>query len=216
MSKPPTAPKAQREQAGRNWVRRAAIITAAQQVFLERGFDAASMHQIAVRQGGSKQTLYNYFPSKETLFVAVMLERGVRRLDPILDVFEGDLPPREALTRFARDFLGFATGDEALAFRRMSIAQGAASRLGTLFFENGPRRFWGRLADYLAQAMDAGTLRRADPWKASMHFQGLCEAGPFQRRLDGSLSELPAELIDEIADEAVDAFLRAYGAARDH
>jgi AcrR family transcriptional regulator len=41
-------------------------------VFLEAGFEAASMAQIAQRVGGSKATLYGYFPSKESLFVAAV------------------------------------------------------------------------------------------------------------------------------------------------
>ena len=48
--------------------RREAILVAAKQVFLEMGFDRASMDEIAARFGGSKATVYRYFGSKETLF----------------------------------------------------------------------------------------------------------------------------------------------------
>ena len=50
--------------------RRGAILDAAEKVFLEEGFAAASMSAIAARVGGSKGTLYNYFKSKEALFEA--------------------------------------------------------------------------------------------------------------------------------------------------
>ena len=55
---------------GRGDGRRQAILDAADEIFLEAGFQAASMAAIAARVGGSKGTLYNYFPSKEDLFLA--------------------------------------------------------------------------------------------------------------------------------------------------
>ena len=52
--------------------KRDTIVQAASEVFLELGFEGASMSQIAARVGGSKRTLYGYFGSKEDLFLAVM------------------------------------------------------------------------------------------------------------------------------------------------
>ena len=52
--------------------KRQAIIQAAAEVFREVGFERASMSDIRERIGGSKATLYNYFPSKEKLFFEVM------------------------------------------------------------------------------------------------------------------------------------------------
>src|SRR5512145_233681 len=52
--------------------RRQAIIEKAGEVFRAVGFDRASMSEIAANVGGSKATLYAYFPSKEELFIAVM------------------------------------------------------------------------------------------------------------------------------------------------
>ena len=51
--------------------KREAILEAASHVFLESGFEGASMAEIAARVGGSKATLYGYFGSKEDLFVEV-------------------------------------------------------------------------------------------------------------------------------------------------
>jgi TetR/AcrR family transcriptional regulator, mexJK operon transcriptional repressor len=62
---------------GRPSARRAAEISeairsAALQVFLTTGFDAASMDSIAVAAGVSKGTLYARYPSKEALFRSVL------------------------------------------------------------------------------------------------------------------------------------------------
>src|ERR1700761_2914102 len=55
--------------------RRKAILAIAREIFLTEGYAAASMSAIAARLGGSKGTLYNYFPSKEGLFAEFMRDQ---------------------------------------------------------------------------------------------------------------------------------------------
>lgn len=50
------------------------IIVAATEEFLIKGFDAASMHNIAERAEVSKRTLYKYYPTKEVLYHALIDE----------------------------------------------------------------------------------------------------------------------------------------------
>jgi len=190
--------------------KRRAILEAAKSVFLERGYGAASMSEVAARVGGSKQTLYSYFASKEDLFVAVMLEKGARMIDPLFDRFHDhrDLPT--GLGEFAIQFLRFIADPEIAAFRRIIYAEGAKSNLGQLFFENGPRRGWTRMAADFSRAMDEGRMRRADPWRAVGHFFALCEAGPVQRLMEGSVMSVTDPDLVEAAGAAVDVFLRAY------
>jgi AcrR family transcriptional regulator len=54
--------------------KRQAIIDVAAATFGELGFERTSMSEICTRLGGSKATLYNYFPSKEALFLEVMFQ----------------------------------------------------------------------------------------------------------------------------------------------
>src|SRR5262249_1795019 len=55
--------------------KRRQIMTGASAVFLDQGFDAASMGEIARKAGVSKGTLYVYFDSKEALFEAIVEEQ---------------------------------------------------------------------------------------------------------------------------------------------
>ena len=48
--------------------KRQQILDGARKVFLEHGFDGASMNDIVKAAGVSKGTIYAYFPSKEKLF----------------------------------------------------------------------------------------------------------------------------------------------------
>src|ERR1700720_5062913 len=50
-----------------------AILDNAYRLFRVQGFDGTSMADITSQVGGSKATLYSYFPSKEKLFVECMM-----------------------------------------------------------------------------------------------------------------------------------------------
>jgi len=52
--------------------KRNSILDAAAQAFMRNGYDNTSMDRIAELAGASKRTVYNYFPSKEELFSAVL------------------------------------------------------------------------------------------------------------------------------------------------
>lgn len=190
--------------------KRLAILEAAKSVFLERGYGSASMAEVSARVGGSKQTLYSYFASKEDLFVAVMIEKGATQVQPLFDILHENDNLAEAIHDFVVAFLRFITTDEVVAFRRIVYAEGAKSDLGKLFYENGPKQGWTRMAEDFEQAMDAGRMRRADPWTAVYQLHALCEAGPVQRLLEGSGGPIDEATLLVVADAATDTFIRAY------
>jgi AcrR family transcriptional regulator len=65
------------------------IIAAAHDIFHEKGYTDTKMSDIAVALGVTKPTIYNYFHTKENLFVAVA-EYERRKLEElILESFEG-------------------------------------------------------------------------------------------------------------------------------
>lgn len=66
----PSEVKADRRRRVPRAERERQMIDVAEQLFAERGYQAASMDEIAERVGVSKPMLYEYFGSKEGLFVA--------------------------------------------------------------------------------------------------------------------------------------------------
>ena len=50
----------------------AQVLEGARKVFMDRGYEGASVDEIARAAGTSKATLYSYFPDKRQLFEAVM------------------------------------------------------------------------------------------------------------------------------------------------
>src|SRR4026208_346391 len=73
MTESTEAPCLSRREARRR-DRRGAIIGVARRSFLNNGYAATTMSSIAAELGGSKGTLWSYFPGKEELFAAVLRE----------------------------------------------------------------------------------------------------------------------------------------------
>ena len=71
------------------------ILDAASKVFLERGFDGASIDEIAVEAHAGKPTIYARYPGKEALFSAV-LARKIRQTSRFVGPVAVDSRPRSA------------------------------------------------------------------------------------------------------------------------
>lgn len=194
--------------------RRQEILQAAADVFLEHGYEAGTMSEVARRLGGSKETLYRYFSTKQQLFAAVVREAAARHGRLIFREVSDSGDLAFDLGRLGRALLTFVASDEHLALRRAVIAEAGRSDLGKLYFEQGRRAALEPVADRLAKAMKQRRLRRADPWTAALHFRGLCQSGLYDLRLEGVVEALTPDEIAGAADDAVDVFLRAYAVRR--
>jgi len=189
------------------------IIAAATKVFHEYGYSGASMAMVSAGLGGSKQTLYRYFPSKEELFLAVMFEAAIDHAAPVFEVLRPSDDLRLTLERFGIGYLNLALTPEALATRRMSITEGPRAGIGKLLFDRGPKVVWSRVATFMEDEMKARRLRAADPWKVAMHFRGLLESDTVDRVLVGAADRIGPTAIRLAAKDAADVLLRAYEAA---
>jgi AcrR family transcriptional regulator len=76
-TKPSAAAREPKRQRGRQRV--AAILEAGREVFTEKGYDAATMTEIAARSGTAIGSLYRFFPSKESLADA-LFQHYTRRM----------------------------------------------------------------------------------------------------------------------------------------
>ncbi len=63
---------AERPKPGRSEAKRGRVLQAAQELFLEHGYERCTMEAIAAAARVSKPTLYRYFPDKQALFVGVL------------------------------------------------------------------------------------------------------------------------------------------------
>jgi AcrR family transcriptional regulator len=195
--------------------RREAILEVALEVFLEAGFERASMAQIAQRVGGSKATLYGYFPSKEALFIAATHAAG-KHMEQVVAELMSDSPeglePR--LIRFGVELVAFMYDERTLAAQRMVLGEAGRSDIGELFWKSGPGQGQKMLAEFLSARMERGELRRADPMLASAHLLALLNAEHSHRAFFRSQASLDSDTITPTVSRAVTVFLQGYQPAR--
>ncbi|KEQ52818.1 TetR/AcrR family transcriptional regulator [Sphingobium chlorophenolicum] len=191
--------------------RRQAILDVASQSFLENGYAATTMSAIAAALGGSKGTLWSYFPSKEELFAAVLDNATTAyraRLAEILDP-GGDL--EETLRRTGLNILTKITAPDSIALHRLVVAEsGRFPEMGAIFYEHAPGTTRRLIAEYLEQAMDRGLLRRSDPGLAARTFAMLMLSGSHQSLIWGQMERTTPEQMAADVEYGLECFLRAY------
>jgi len=194
--------------------RRAAILQIAHDAFLAEGYAATSMSAIAARVGGSKATLYNYFPSKEDLFRAVVRERS-DQIAGLLDQgrLQGGGDFRTVLNKFGEGFLAMVLSDEFVKTYRVMMGEAARfPELGHAFYEAGPKQAMHRVGEYFVTAIEAGELKREQPDLMAQYFLDLCLSGLQFRRLWNVTPAPTEEDIRANVARAVSIFLAAFGA----
>jgi AcrR family transcriptional regulator len=193
--------------------RRQGILDIARDVFLKEGFAAASMSSIAARVGGSKATLYNYFSSKEELFVA-MIQDQCDRNNALLFDFEADSGDfHDVLRRLGERFVRLMVSDDILDLHRLVIAEAARfPEIGQTLYEAGPKRGHARLSAFLRDAMPSNGLYARDVDLAAAQLMDLCLTDLYRQRLWNVRGAPTPEEIHANVDEALKIFIAAHGA----
>ncbi|GAA2734143.1 TetR/AcrR family transcriptional regulator [Streptomyces nogalater] len=194
--------------------KRAAILSAARELFLADGFDRTSVDAVAARAKVSKRTVYDYFGDKQTLLRAVvdaigesMISMIRRTLDDTLDDHTEAAGLEDALVAFsmriATDMLGSA---EYATLRRLVRAES----------DHLPHQGYNSMADTPEEAIAerfaafaaAGLLDVPDPRLAADQFIALTFGVALDRL--GSANAAEDTRVRPLIVEGVRTFLRAY------
>jgi TetR/AcrR family transcriptional regulator of autoinduction and epiphytic fitness len=207
-AKSPGRPRADESEA-----RIQALLDVAADVFIERGYEGASLDEIARRANASKQTMYVRFPSKANLFEAVVrsqTDEAYLRFSGILNL---ELPIEDVLEEFGRESIKRVSAERTQRLIRTIIAAVASfPELGKNLWNQVEKNCILPLADYLGEQSKRGVLSKLDPPLAANMFQGLT-LGPYLFPLQLGV-RLRAPLSDRRAyiEEAVSMFLAVHGA----
>jgi AcrR family transcriptional regulator len=191
------------------------ILEAAKQVFLERGYDGASLDEIAGTARAGKATLYSRYPGKEALFAAVV-ERNIERTLTIEQPLPRSAPLEERLVWAGKELLGRMLTQEVVSFMRMVSA--TASRFPELakrHHDAARRQSAGMMARVLAEelraadapAPDAAALQRLES-ASRLFFDLVFPPLQFRAIMGGDLDKLRTEIPSHIA-QAVQLFMAA-------
>jgi len=188
------------------------VLEGARSVFMEDGFEGASVDDIARAAGVSKATLYKYFPDKRILFMEVAHVECQHLTRSVLDKIDLTAPPREVMGQTGRHFLCFVTSRLGQQIFRICVAESERfPEIGQRFYDSGPKVMRAQMAIYFEQACARGELDIDDYALAADQFGELCKADLWMRLLFGVIKDVSAAEIDHVVDSAVEIFLARYG-----
>jgi len=191
--------------------KRRQILDGARKVFMDLGFDGASMGEIARAAGVSKGTLYVYFADKSRLFEAIVeeetLEQGkiTYNFDPECDVVT-------TLTEFGQAYIALICrpGGGSAIRTVMAIAE-RMPEVGRRYYENVLAQTISRLAAYLEVRAQRKELAIDDYQLAASQFLLMCQASLFLPFIFQAAPAPSPERIAQVVGSATRMFLAAYG-----
>jgi len=192
--------------------KRRQILDGARKVFMDLGFDGASMGEIARAAAVSKGTLYVYFADKCALFEAI-LEQEALQYGQVVFNFD---PARDAeitLKDFGRAYIHLLCrpGGGSAIRTVMAIAERMPD-VGRRYYTRVLDKSINRLSDYLKARAASGDLEIDDCDLAASQFMELCKASLFLPFVFQAAPAPSEERMTEVVDSATRMFLAAYRA----
>ena len=192
--------------------RRNLIIDTAEKVFFEKGYDLATMDEIAKLSEFTKKSVYSYFPTKDELFAAVVL-RAVIVLDRLFsEAVSEECSGYDAICRIGDAYIRFYK-DYPVYFKMLSIRRSGSGEKGGEYRsgieKHGAEVFRKMVAGFVRGQRD-GTIRKdIDPTMGSLHVMsvsnGILElvmegGGTFKKRFGVSEEDFIRNSMELIGD----------------
>jgi TetR/AcrR family transcriptional repressor of mexJK operon len=157
------------------------IVERATVLFLDSGFEAVSIDEIAARTGISKRTFYARFGGKSDLFTAVVIRFVETRIALLDEIGAKEGPVSDCLEAVAGEFLRILTRPDAIALDRIVTAEvGRFPELGRTLYDFGASRATGVVQRLLERALAAGEIVPVDLHHAAEHFMFAAVIGPMR------------------------------------
>ena len=192
-------------------LKRQELIKYATEMFLELGYEKASMNNLAKRSGSSKSTIYKHFRSRQALFIAVLDEKLRDHLAPIENLDLTTLSIEEGLKLIGRTGIKVITSKDHINLCRIIYAEAERiPHVGKTYYEHGPERGMAGVAKYLSTMIEKGRIKCANPSMATEYFWGMILHKPMLDRYCGIRSPLTSQEQKNYVDKVVDSFISAF------
>jgi AcrR family transcriptional regulator len=204
-----------REIADTDTSKRRQIIDGARKVFLDLGFDGASMGEIARAAGVSKGTLYVYFADKNRLFEAIVEEENLEQ-GKVAFNFDPERDVTATLMEFGQAYIQLLCrpGGGSAIRTVMAIAERMPD-VGRRFYTNVIAVTAARLADYLEARAQLDDLMIDDFQLAATQFMEMCKGSLFLPFIFQAAPAPSPERITAVVGSATRLFLAGYQAKKD-
>ena len=169
-------------------LREQALVTAAERLFVTKGYEGTTIDDVIGAIGISKPTFYSHFPSKAVLAVKVIV-KGLETAFARIEEFAATMHPGEA----ARAMIDWAIDNQ-------SGPEGEPTFSGALtFFDHeevlaAETRLTRRLAELINRGQQEGTIENVvDPFILSRTFRSILKDNAFFDGSNGGMTE-PSDL----------------------
>lgn len=202
---------AKKPASDRKTKRRDAIVSVAMRNFYQHGYAGTSMSAISAELGGSKGTLWNYFPSKEALFTACIDEATRAFREALLIILHPSQDPRVAIEQFCTRFMEKILRPESCSLFQLVVGESVRQpEVGRIFYERGPGTTRRLLQTYFDEQIALGRLRPAPGDQMARLAVSLCQGEAIASVLH-QISQPSPEQIAARAREFSDLFMQLYG-----
>jgi AcrR family transcriptional regulator len=193
--------------------RKSQILAAAAKVFARKGYERATIAEIAKEAGVAEGSIYNYFKNKSDLLVSVPRQFVQPAVETVSLEFTrapvgASGAPEQLLTFVARNLIATVTHNIDLFRVFLSALPTMSASARQKYLEQVPLLAFGVLETYFRQQIEAGVFRRdLDPAVAARMFPGMLI--PFVV-IQEMLQPPPAVRLDydEVIAQVVRLFLR--------
>lgn len=167
----------------RGVARRQAFLQAAREVFLEQGYEAASVNDVVRRAGGSLATLYAQFGNKEGLFLAVTQDQHERFIRAITPDSVDHLPLEQGLQAIGEHYVRALLARDNLAFFRIIVGEARKfpEQLQRYISSGGADKVRAVIASFLAarkanvENPEVAASYLLELWRSSHHYRALAD-----------------------------------------
>jgi len=190
--------------------KRRQILDGARKVFMDLGFDGASMGEIARAAGVSKGTLYVYFADKNRLFEAIVEEESLEQ-GKVAFNFDPERDVTTTLMDFGQAYIQVLCrpGGGSAIRTVMAIAERMPD-VGRSFYTDVVAVTTSRLSAYLRARAKLDDLAIDDFELASTQFTQMCQASLFMPFIFQVAPAPSPARIEEVIASATRMFLAAY------
>ena len=182
------------------------ILKAASDVFTSRGYAAATIPEIASSAGVAVGTIYNYYPSKRELFIAVILKLIITT--PLLDLIDR-MPEENVAATFRQIMQDRFSLIENEPISKIPSLMGEIIRdpeLKRIWIEQFIQPFFTRMEKVYLRMTDSGKFRPVEPAIATRLIGGMIfgflmlkimegEASPLNRMPDNKVADIVADFV---------------------
>ncbi len=150
---------------------RSIILEAATELFLEHGYQSASINLLIKQTGGSKETIYRYFGNKEGLFLTVIDEVMNEILEPLDNIKIDHLGLRGGLEHIGINVLSTLLSEKYRAFNRLikNVSQ-KHHNLGQYYYHQISTRSYKIMADFFGTYINTGKIKKLPPRRMAQYY----------------------------------------------